>query len=227
VFTATASFAHVQEMMWDGKTVSQWIKLANDPTPATREHAANVLGYFGNDARPALPVLKKLLDDKDPGVREAAGRALDNVTAALSRRKPAVQGNAAEVFQHFAANLERIRTSGTLEPGHADPKATTRVADLVKTLADPYPNSNREAAVTALKQMGAAAKPAVPALMNLLDNPDWQNRQSAAEVLGTIGPDAKAAVPKLMKLLADPHGPSLAQRSRGRLERSKTNRRGY
>ena len=73
-FSAIASFAHAQEMMWDRKTVSQWIELANDPTPATREQAANVLGYFGDDARSAIPVLTKLLDDKDAGVREAAGR---------------------------------------------------------------------------------------------------------------------------------------------------------
>jgi HEAT repeat protein len=44
-------------------------------------------------------------------------------------------------------------------------------------------------------------KPAVPALVELLDSPTWVLRWKAARVLGLIGPDAKEALPALEKAL--------------------------
>jgi HEAT repeat protein len=56
-------------------------------------------------------------------------------------------------------------------------------------------------AVAALGEMGHEAKPAVPALIELLKNQD--RRKVAAWALGKIGPAAKTAVPTLTTLLKD------------------------
>ncbi len=51
-----------EEREWEGKTLTQWIKLAGDGDPEFREKAAIALGYFGPDGEKAVPVLIKLLD---------------------------------------------------------------------------------------------------------------------------------------------------------------------
>ena len=45
--------------------------------------------------------------------------------------------------------------------------------------------------------IGPEAKPAVPALTELLKDKEWYVRQSAAEALGNTGPEAKAATAAL------------------------------
>jgi hypothetical protein len=60
--------------------------------------------------------------------------------------------------------------------------------------------------------LGSAAKPAVPGLISLLRDKDWQVRASAAQCLAFIGPAAEEAVPALLQVLneaGDDHGPLL------------------
>ena len=47
--------------------------------PAVRSGAATALGALGPSARAAVPLLRSALDDPDPGVREAAARALARI----------------------------------------------------------------------------------------------------------------------------------------------------
>ena len=49
------------------------------------------------------------------------------------------------------------------------------------------------------------AKAAIPELIELLKDKDWQVQQAAAEALGNMGSDAKAAIPALTELLKDSH----------------------
>jgi vesicle coat complex subunit len=57
---------------------------------------------------------------------------------------------------------------------------------------------------SALRQIGPAAEPAVPALVKALGDPDPEVQISAAEALGRIGPAAEPAVPALIEALGDP-----------------------
>ncbi len=50
-------------------------------------------------------------------------------------------------------------------------------------------------------QLVGIGKPAVPALIELLDAPNWVPRWKAARVLGLMGPEAKEALPALEKAL--------------------------
>ncbi len=50
----------------------------NDPNPATRGMAVNALGAVGPEAKPALPALKALADDKQLGAAaQAAIKKID------------------------------------------------------------------------------------------------------------------------------------------------------
>jgi hypothetical protein len=75
-------------------------------------------------------------------------------------------------------------------------------AEQLKTAADP---AERRKAADSLGQLGAAAYPAVPALIEALSDADAGVRRSAAQALGRMGPQADAAVPALTAALADPN----------------------
>ena len=59
----------------------------------------------------------------------------------------------------------------------------------------------RTAAAYEISGMGPAAAPAVPALIEALDDPAASVRFPVIVALGEIGPAAKAAVPKLKKMM--------------------------
>ena len=58
-------------------------------------------------------------------------------------------------------------------------------------------------AARCLESIGSEAKPAIPLLIELLNDEDKHVRDAAADALGAIGPAAKAAVPALAQLLKD------------------------
>jgi HEAT repeat protein len=61
--------------------------------------------------------------------------------------------------------------------------------------------SVRNAAAYEIASMGPAAKAAVPALIEALDDPDPAVRFPVTVALGEIGADAVAAVPRLQKMM--------------------------
>jgi HEAT repeat protein len=50
-----------------------------DKNPQVRGHAAQVLGNIGTDAKDALPMLRALLDDSNPTVRQQVQAAIDRI----------------------------------------------------------------------------------------------------------------------------------------------------
>lgn len=71
------------------------------------------------------------------------------------------------------------------------------VADLAKALADPNPVT-RGLAAMALRDLGKAALPALPALIKALADPDPNVRLMSGNAIAAIGKDAAPAVPALM-----------------------------
>src|SRR5512145_2563557 len=61
--------------------------------------------------------------------------------------------------------------------------------------------ATRNAAAYEIASLGPAAKPAVPALIEALDDPDAAVRFPVTVALGEIGPDAAAAVPRLKQMM--------------------------
>ncbi len=81
--------------------------------------------------------------------------------------------------------------------------ATAGAADIgqiVEKLSANDREQRRDAAYQ-LSVLGAQARPALPALLKALDDPDRQVWAYAVTTLGTFGPEAKDAIPKLLESL--------------------------
>ena len=81
--------------------------------------------------------------------------------------------------------------------GGKEPVAGGRpLSELIADLKAAAP-ATRNAAAYEIAGLGPAAKPAVPALIEALDDPDAAVRFPVTVALGEIGPEAVAAVPRL------------------------------
>ena len=77
----------------------------------------------------------------------------------------------------------------------------------------------RNAAAYEISGMGPAAAPAVPALIEALDDPEPTVRFPVTVALGEIGPAAKAAVPKLKQMMDEEINDEIAAAAKRALRR--------
>ena len=77
----------------------------------------------------------------------------------------------------------------------------------------------RNAAAYEISGMGPAAAPAVPALIEALDDPEPTVRFPVTVALAEIGPAAKAAVPKLKQMMDEEINDEIAAAARRALRR--------
>jgi HEAT repeat protein len=80
---------------------------------------------------------------------------------------------------------------------------------------------NRNAAAYELAGMGPAAAPAVPALIEALDDSEAVVRFPVTVALGEIGPAAAAAVPRLKQMLEDEINDEIAAAARRAIRKIK------
>src|SRR5207249_4233134 len=66
-----------------------------------------------------------------------------------------------------------------------------------------YDSEYHEMATLGFSALGADAKPAVPRLIKLLDDPDPEIALGAAEDLAAIGPEAAQGIPALLRVCQD------------------------
>jgi hypothetical protein len=172
---------------------------------------------MGPAAKPAVPLVLRMLTNSDERVRTAAARALSEIDPGLFK------STIAEMNQNPTATVERllqvIRESGS---DHEDrlrcmralealalfgPEARPAVPALIEILqrAPPkgvFPGAEWEDAINVLAEIGPEARPAVPALIALLPSKRIDIHPSEiCRALGNIGPDAASAVPALKQIL--------------------------
>jgi len=179
--------------------------------------AAMVLGRFGTNAAPAVPLLLEMLaKDRDPMARGQAAGALGKIRVepasvlpalvqSLKDTTPYIRDLSAGAIVSYGAEarpivptlvellkgpdtLLRSTVATTLGRIHVDPELV--VPALLEYLVEP--KGNHMSAAQALAAFGADAKPAVPALVELLNSPNADYRRSAAEALKQIDPEAAA-----------------------------------
>jgi len=153
-----------------------------DWEPRGRRYAAMGLAGFGADAAPATGALIACLEaHEDRLTRREAARALGEIGPAAKAARPV---------------LEKILAAGADAP--------VEVAYALCRLSDPPPEVALKRLIDAralwlLGRLGAAARPAVPAVVRLLTNGPPGLRGDAAYTLGAIGPAAKEGLPALEK----------------------------
>jgi len=91
-----------------------------------------------------------------------------------------------------------VRSRAAYALGEIGADAGVAVPALIKILKD-----DEEARSWVAKSLGRIGKPAVPVLIEALNNEEKEVRQAAVYALKIIGPDAKAAVPALIESLDD------------------------
>jgi len=126
------------------------------------------LEEMGPAAKPALPLVLEQLTNSDDHVRTAAAKALCKIDPALYR------STIDEMNRNPEASVERLTQAiqGTLR--------------------------ERSKALQVIIMYGPDAKPAVPALIEVLERAPATD---AVNAVGEIGPEARAAVPALIALL--------------------------
>lgn len=135
------------------------------------------------------------LDDKDYSVR---GRAIE----ALARLGETSIPFLIEALHHRSAH---VRGAAAEALGRIGPRARAAIPELSKALDDKA-NVVRWGVAFALCMIGPTPD-FLPALVNLLQDPDYRVRACAAFALGKIGPTgAEMAVPALAKSLKDGFG---------------------
>jgi HEAT repeat protein len=209
-----------------------------------RRGAALALGIIGPPARRALPQLIRRLRDRDPGVRRLVVGALASIDPAgktvlppvrrtLADSEPDVRERAVEALAALSrTGADAARISDLLEDPDRDVRAAAVKAlegygaaglpGLIRALAAKDTGVRRGAANAIAGLDGAAAAPAVPALLEKgLADPDPHVRRISAHALGRIGRLARAALPALRALAADPSAEvrRVAARAVGRITR--------
>ena len=103
LLVASASSAAAQstsrpgsEPVYEGKTLSAWVKQLRELAPQDRSAAAYAISGIGPAAEPSVPDLVARLQDDSPNVRYAAAWALGEIGPAAKEAIPALERARAE-----------------------------------------------------------------------------------------------------------------------------------
>mmetsp|Transcript_148270 Transcript_148270/g.385403 ORF Transcript_148270/g.385403 Transcript_148270/m.385403 type:complete len:884 (-) Transcript_148270:73-2724(-) len=150
-----------------------------------------------NPVAAAVPALTACLRDSHEGVRRAAAQALEQIGSSAASAVPALAASLSDTSEDV-----RCAAAKALEKMGAD-VAAPAVPALAETCLKDSNTSVQKAALAALGQLGTAAEPAVPALIECLKNANHKVRCAAAASLESLGPCGAASVPALLAVLED------------------------
>lgn len=148
----------------------------------------------------AVDRLRKGLGNADPEMRAASASGLSDLAADLD----------AAGKEQLAGEFVGLLSDSDQESGLAAGAALVRLgAAAVPALDAALANAALKPAILEIAAaIGPAAKPLLPKLVALFDDPAMEIRGDAAVAVGKVGADAAEAVPAIEKLLADPASPA-------------------
>jgi HEAT repeat protein len=184
------------ESFFAGRSTSYWRLALVSEDPAIRENAYKTLHTGGADSVGVLIESLRTQDASASGaeLRWTAAELLGKIGPAAKTAAPALLAALEDPDPHVRS------VSATAVPEVETP-APAAVPALQKLLAT---ESGRTAA-RALSKYRGEARPAIPDLIDMLDNKqlDTETRWNAARTLGKIGPGAESAIPTLVAHLED------------------------
>ncbi|NQT12148.1 MAG: HEAT repeat domain-containing protein [Planctomycetes bacterium] len=201
--------------------VPRLIRALEDESGAVQSAAVGALGTFGAEAEPAVSALVSLLENE--GKQMADG--LEDGDSTIARHQFQLRclvvetlgeiGPGAESVLPVLFNVMRSGERPDISAAEAirriDPRNEEPLPFLLEILERNEWGSSRPSrsfyAAQALKNLGPAAAPAVPALTLLLQHEQEDARENGADILGTIGPAAKVALPELIGAMRDDNKP--------------------
>jgi HEAT repeat protein len=186
-----------REPAYKGKTLSSWVADLKSSEPGTRAQAVAALDAMGPEA---VRGLSEALEKK-PGILSRLNLALGRYTPAFMKRPMRALFNPAGAVMNRYAAAEALKVLGT--------NAQDALPALSKTLSDPNVLLSSAAGLA----LGKIGPPAVPALVQALDNGDYNVRANACAALAEIGPASSPAIPRLVRILQDENGPIVSTAS--------------
>jgi HEAT repeat protein len=175
------------EAFYRNRPAHYWSKGLTDPDPKTEMAARQALKEGGSQA---VPVLAELLRSDRVGARWKAAEMLGQMEKEAQPAVPAL----VQALHDDDAHVRFVAASALDALGYTGSE-TIPVWQTMLSSDNPLP------AIRGLAHCGTAAAPAVPRLIELLQDRDSEIRWNAARTLGLIGPQAKAAVPALISAL--------------------------
>jgi HEAT repeat protein len=190
-----AAAAQTEERRYEGRTLSDWAHLLQDPDPSAQRKAVEAL-RLGFDVQ-AVPVLNRAVETGSPAVRIEAIRAL----AQIQPPAPETLATLSKAMRDTDPVIQRAGAAALGDVG--------AVSVLAEALKDPDKDVRRNAVrplrrVVIRDRSSTATRAVVTALADALEDPDGQIRRAAASSLGAIGPDAADAIPALAATTMDP-----------------------
>jgi HEAT repeat protein len=206
-------------------TVAGLVQLVRGADLQVRRRALQVLGRLGPEAKGAFPIVLAALQDGDAEVRRLAASALGEVSAETRDDRLGLVATLRHPY-HYARD-QAERALGKLGAGAAD--VAPELGRLVEQPSDPVRHAALRAlsrmgpdvalpilipllthndravrmwTAQTVAGFGAAAGPAVPTLMAMLN--DHESRFLALDTLARIGPAAEPAIPRLIAMLDEP-----------------------
>lgn len=172
--------------------VAPLTSLLKDASADVRAHAAKSLGEIGEQARSAAPALLSLLKDDNPTVRRQAVKALGAIRPGPKVMIPLF----VQLMKDSDPGVQMRILSAVSEAGQS------AVPGLIGALKD---DEVAYWACVVLRQIGPAAKEAVPALAEKLKDSRPDIRIQAILALGAMDDAARTAVPQIAAALGDEH----------------------
>jgi HEAT repeat protein len=172
--------------------VAPLVELLKDSSAKVRAHAAWSLGAIGAAAKPAAAALTELVKDPDATVRRQAVKAILAI-----RPGPQVMVPLCVKLLEDPDPAVRVRVLQTI--ADAGEKAVPGLIEALKSEKAAY------WACLALRDIGPAAKDAVPALAEKLKDPHPEIRREAVLTLGAMQQAAIPVLPQIAALVSDEH----------------------
>jgi HEAT repeat protein len=176
-----------------------------------RNESLGVLARYGPAAKPAIPVIIRLLLGPDDYAHYLAVHALGETGPDGAVAIPAIR-----------EAMRQEKDAGTLEEAicvlgkmQAEPEAVIPLVAAWFRVREPSPADTMAAGAEAWFQRGHEA--ALPLLVRALEKGDVQMRVASAKLLGQMGTDARPAVPALIKASKDP-APQVRKQTRAGTE---------
>jgi len=195
-FIGSRAFTILREMGSNAHTaIPVLIRLVKSPDVETRLWAIQIVGSIGPSAEFAVPALVTMLKSGSVEEREAAARSLGAIGSSGAKAVPDLLS---------AMEAKRIPVGTTVPTLVA--LGYTPVEAVPLLIAQLRASSNSTVpldSVRCLGLIGAPAAPAVPALIDALQDPESRTRAPVAFALGQIGPKGSNAVRALARTLED------------------------
>jgi len=191
-------------------TLLLWL---TDGNTEIRRSIAESLGSYGNHPKRVVHTLLRCLDDDEPIVRGHAARSLGKLCKSADVVVPALMRRMTDEGEYQECCgcgfcLGRTVASDAIAAlgqfGEESGIAGPQLVELLASEADfPLPRSIAHL----LGRLGSAARPLVPRLIEILNEPkvDVNVRVAVLEVFRDLGPEARDAIPAIKQMLSRPY----------------------